>query len=117
VSNFTLSSKAGHDVAVMTPSGYINDMGAASLERTSEQFLDRGMKKLVENFSEVQFINTIGISIFTGIVHKALECNSQLCFTNMKKVHRDVFEMMGFMKHIKVFKSEEDALSFLSGRD
>lgn len=117
MNNFFLSSKAGNDVAVMSPKGYINDMGASSLERTSEEFLDRGMKKLVVNFAEVQFINTIGISIFTGIVHRALECNSQLCFTNMKKVHRDVFEMMGFMKHVKVFKDEEDAISFLSGGD
>jgi anti-anti-sigma factor len=101
----------------MKPKGYINDMGAECLEQASEQFLDKGMKKLVVNFTDVQFINTIGMSIFTGIVHKALESNGQLCFTNMKKVHRDVFEMMGFMKHVRVFKNEEDALSFLKGRD
>lgn len=116
MNNFTLSSKSGPDVAVITPKGYINDLGAECLEQASEQFLDKGMKKIVVNFSEVLFINTIGISIFTGIVHKALESDGLLCFTNMKKIHREVFEMMGFMKHIKVFKSEEDAISFLNGR-
>ncbi len=116
MSNFTISSKSGPDVAVIMPKGYINDLGAECLEQASEQFLDKGMKKLVVNFSEVLFINTIGISIFTGIVHKALEYDGLLCFTNMKKVHREVFEMMGFMKHVKVFKSEEDAISFLSGK-
>jgi anti-anti-sigma factor len=116
VSNFSLSSKSGLDVAVMLPKGYINDMGAECLEETSEQFLDKGLKKLVVNFSDVQFINTIGISIFTGMVQKALESDGLLCFTNMKKVHRDVFEMVGLMKHVKVFKDESDAITFLKGK-
>jgi hypothetical protein len=32
----------------------------------------------------------------------------------MKKIHHDVFEMLGITKHVKVFKEERDALSFLS---
>ncbi len=100
----------------MMPKGYINDIGAERLEQTSEQFLGNGLKKLVVNFSEVQYINTIGISIFTGIIQKTLEYKSLLCFTNMKKVHRDIFEMVGLIKHVRVFKDEKDALTFLNGR-
>ncbi len=101
----------------MTPKGYIDDLGAVSLENISEQYLGKGTKKLVVNFSNVQFINTIGVSIFTGIVQKTLEHNSQLCFTNMKKIHRDIFELVGLIKHVKVFKDEEEALSFLRGNE
>lgn len=100
----------------MTPRGYINDVGAERLEQESEQFLDNGMRKLIVNFSEVQYINTIGISIFTGIVQKTMEHNSLLCFTNMKKVHRDIFEMVGLIKHVRVFRDEKDAVIFLNGR-
>ncbi len=100
----------------MTPKGYINDLGAECLEQTSEQFLGGGTKKLIVNFSDVQYINTIGISIFTGIVQKTLDHDGQLCFTNMKKVHRDVFEMVGLIRHVKVFKDEEAALIYLAGR-
>jgi anti-anti-sigma factor len=114
VNNFSLALKSEHDVAVMMPKGYINDLGAERLEQTSEQFLGKGLKKLVVNFSDVQYINTIGVSIFTGIVQKTLDYNGLLCFTNMKKVHREVFEMVGLIKHVRVFKNEEDALSFLN---
>ena len=96
----------------MTPKGYINDIGAVSLEQTSEQYLGNGVRKLIVNFANVQFINTIGISIFTSIIQKTLENNSVLCFTNMKKVHRDIFEMVGLIKHVKVFKEENEAVSF-----
>lgn len=114
--NFSLTMKSAHDVAVMMPKGYINDLGAERLEQTSERFLGEGLKKLVVNFSDVQFINTIGVSIFTGIVQKTIEYHGLLCFTNMKKIHRDVFEMVGLIQHVKVFKDEEDALNYLNER-
>jgi anti-sigma B factor antagonist len=117
VNNFSLTTKAADDnIAVMMPKGYINDLGAERLEQTSEQILGKGLKKLVVNFSDVQFINTIGVSIFTGIIHKTQEYKGMLCFTNMKKVHRDVFEMVGLIQHVKVFKDEEEALEFLNER-
>lgn len=116
MNNFSLTSKSAQDVVVMAPKGYINDMGAERLEQTSDQFLGKGVRKLVVNFGDVQYINTIGISIFTSIIQKTLEYDSLLCFTNLKKVHHDVLEMMGLIKYVKVFKDEEDALSFLNGK-
>jgi stage II sporulation protein AA (anti-sigma F factor antagonist) len=115
--NFSLSSRSAQDVVVLMPKGYINDMGAVSLERTSEQMLGKGMNSLIVNFSNVQYINTIGISIFTGMVQKTLEHHSVLCFTNMKKAHRDVFEMMGLIKHVMVFADEEDAITYLKRKE
>jgi len=100
----------------MLPKGYINDIGAECIEHTSEELLGNGRKKIIVNFSDVQYINTIGISIFTGMVQKTLEHQSMLCFTNMKKVHRDMFELVGLIKHVRVFKDEKDALRFLNGR-
>jgi len=113
MSNFSLSSRSAQNVAVILPKGYINDMGAVSLERTSEQLLGSGMDTLIVNFADVQYINSFGVSIITGMVQKTLEHNSVLCFTNLKKAHSDVLEMMGLIKHVKVFADEEDALKFL----
>ena len=100
----------------MMPKGYINSIGAKHLESASEELLDNGSKKLIVNFADVQFINTIGLSIFLSIVQIALECDSLLCFTNMKKDHREMFEMAGLIKHVKVFKDEKDAFNYLRGR-
>ncbi len=86
------------------------------LESTSEEFIGHGSKKLVVNFSDVKFINTIGLSIFLSMVQNMLESNSLLCFTNMKKDHREMFEMAGLIKHVRVFKDEKDAFNYLNGR-
>ena len=117
MSNFALSSKSAQDgIAVMMPRGYINDIAAARLEQLSEQFLNQGSKKLIVNFTEVQFINTIGLSVFLGIVQKTLEYKSSLCFTNMKKDHLEILEVAGLTKFVKIFKDEIDAFNYLTGR-
>jgi hypothetical protein len=41
------------------PKGNSNDVGVERLEQTIEQFLGKGLKKLVANFSDVQYINTV----------------------------------------------------------
>lgn len=113
--NFSVSvrSSGNADAVVIVPSGYVNDMGAISLENVCKEYLDKGCKKVVINFSEMQFINSIGASIFTGIVQDAIESNGMLCFTNMRKFHHDVFVMLGITRHVRVFKEEADALVFL----
>jgi len=116
VGNFSLSSRLEQDITVIMPKGYINNIGAERLESTSEECIDNGSKKLVVNFADVQFINTIGLSIFLSIVQNTLDSNSLLCFTNMKKDHREMFEMAGLIKHVKVFKDEKDAFNYLNGR-
>ncbi len=109
--------RAGQDVAVMVPKGYINGLGAERLEETSEQMLGKGKKNLVVNFSDVEFINTIGISIFTSIIHKTQQSRATLCFTNLKKIHRDIFEIMGLMQHVRVFKDVDEALEFIGEKE
>ncbi len=113
MNNFSISLKAAKDVVVIMPRGYVNDLGAERLEHTCEQYFDKGLKKIVINFSDMQHINSIGASVLTDIVQKTAEHRGYLCFTNMKKVHLDVFEMLGITKHVRVFKEEKDALSFL----
>lgn len=114
---FSILSKTINGIVIFLPKGYVNDLGAEGLERTCEEFLSKGMRKVIINFSEIQYINSIGASIFTGIVQKIAEHNGMLCFTNMKKVHNDVFAMLGITRHAKVFKEEKDAVNFLKESD
>ncbi|HUI46074.1 MAG TPA: STAS domain-containing protein [Nitrospirota bacterium] len=110
---FSLSSKSELDVAVIMPRGYLTDTGVHQIEKASEQFLDRGFKKLIINFSNVELINTHGISIFKSILQKTYESDCRVCFTNINKLHCEIFEITGLMKRVDVFQDEDEALVFL----
>jgi anti-anti-sigma regulatory factor len=113
VIEFSLSSKSELDVAVMMPKGYLTDIGAHQIEKASEQFLDRGFKKLIVNFSYIELINTHGVLILKSILQKTSESGCCVCFTNINKLHREIFELTGLMKHVDVFQDEDDAMIYL----
>ena len=110
---FTLSSKSEMDVAVMMPRGYLTDVGAHQIEKAGEQFLDRGFKKLIINFSNVELINTHGVSVFKRILRKASERGCRVCFTNINRLHREIFELADLMNRVDVFQGEDDAMMYL----
>lgn len=115
MNNFSVVVKKLKNAVIILPKGYVNDLGAERLEDTCDEYLKKGINKIIINFSEMQFINSIGASIFTGIIKKTLENNIKICFTNMKKIHNDVFHMLGITKHVRVFKDEQEAINFLNG--
>jgi anti-sigma B factor antagonist len=116
VSNFSLSLITADDIVVLRPSGYVDSLGAEQLETASSEALGKGHKKLVVNFSETQFINSVGVSILITVIHRARESSGQLCFTNVKKIHREVFDLLGLTRFVKVFGEEGEAIRYLNGR-
>lgn len=112
VIGFSLSSKTEVDVAVMLPRGYLTDIGAHQIEKACEQFLEKGFKKLIVNFTNIELINTHGISVLKSIIRKTSESGCLVCFTNINKLHREIFELTGLVKHVDVFEDEDDAMIF-----
>jgi anti-anti-sigma factor len=117
VINFSLSSKSELDVVVMMPRGYLTDIGAHLIEKASKQFLDSGFKKLIINFSNVELINTRGISIFESILQKTSKSGCRVCFTNINKFHREIFGLTGLMNRVNVFQDEDDAIIYFKQND
>ena len=80
MNNFSLSLTTADDIIVLRPSGYVDSLGAEQLEVASSEALGKGLRKLVVNFSETQFINSVSTnftSFFRELNHfKALECTS-----------------------------------------
>jgi anti-anti-sigma factor len=100
----------------MMPRGYLTDTGAHQIKKTSEEFLDRGFKKFIINFSNVELINTQGVSVIQSILQKASESGCRVCFTNINKLHQEIFELTGLMRRVAVFEDEDDAMIYLKKR-
>ncbi|GAB4389426.1 MAG: hypothetical protein Kow0025_14670 [Thermodesulfovibrionales bacterium] len=108
--DFMVHSKAVADVAVIYPQGYLNNIVGEKLEKECGGYMQKGINKIVLNFSGTEFINSIGISILLGIIERLKKSEGTLCFTGMKAPHREVFDMLGLTKYAMVFTTEDDAL-------
>ena len=108
--NFSVDSRTLDDVAVIYPKGYLNNIVGERLEKEFTDYLGRGIKKIVLDFAETEFINSIGISILLSILEKLIENEGTLCFTSMSTLHGEIFDTLGLSKYILVFGSEDEAL-------
>ncbi|MDA8099910.1 MAG: STAS domain-containing protein [Nitrospiraceae bacterium] len=113
MNDFSLSLQVAGDVVIMRPKGYVDNLGAEQLEVASSEALGKGMRKLVVNFSETRFINSVGVSILISVIQRSRESAGKLCFTNVKKVHEEVFDLLGLTEHVKVFSEEGEAIHYL----
>ncbi len=115
VTNFKVVSRTVGDAAVIHPKGYLNNLAGEGLVDECNRFIEDGITRVVLNFSEIDFINSIGVSLLLGIIERLRECKGVLCFSNLSGAHRDTFEMLGITKYILVFEREEEALDHLKG--
>ncbi len=114
MNNFSLSLTTSDDIVIMRPRGYVDSLGAERLDEASCEVLGQGRKKLVVNFSETQFINSVGVSILISVIQRSRESSGVLCFTNVKQIHQEVFEMLGLTQHVKLFHEEGEAIRYLA---
>jgi anti-anti-sigma factor len=114
---FQVTSRLVKDVAVVYPRGYLNNLSGEGLVNECGRHARAGVKKVVVNFRETDLINSIGISFLLNVMEELRNAGGMLCFTEMKKVHLDTFEMLGLTKYFLFFPDEDAALKALTGRE
>lgn len=102
------------DVTVLHVSGYLNSLMGETLEDSINGKVDDGKMKLIVNFEKTKMINSVGISIVIGIVETIAEKGGILAFTNLSRVNRDLFDITGVSGLVKIFDTEEDALTAMT---
>lgn len=104
-------------MAVIYPRGYLNNLSGEGLVNECERHARSGVTKIIVNFRETDLINSIGISFLLCVMEDLQNAGGTLCFTEMKKVHLDTFEMLGLTKYFLFFPDEDAALQALSCRE
>ena len=104
------------DYAVITPVGYLNALTGERIDKVSEELLGRGLRYIIINFSRVELINTIGISILVGIIEKVLTRQGLVYFTELGGTNREIFEVLNLTSVATIFADDAAALEHM-GRD
>jgi anti-anti-sigma factor len=111
------TSRIVKGVAVVYPKGYLNNLSGEALVAECGKHARAGVKKIIVNFRDTDLINSIGISFLLTVMEELRDAGGTLCFTEMKKVHLDTFEMLGLTKYFLFFPDEDAALRALVDRE
>ncbi len=110
----TVRTRYAGEVFVVYINGYLNSLMGEEVERVVQEVLDGGGRKVLLNFEGTRLINSIGISIIIGVVEKIMERSGLLAFCCLSRINRELFQMTGVARHVRVFDPEEEALGHFS---
>ncbi len=108
-----VKAKVVDGAAIIYPGAYLNQLRGEVLEHQCEEFLGKGVRRLVINFEETELINSIGISILLGVIETVNQAKATLFLSNLSETNRELFEMLGLLSHVNIEETEQTALDRL----
>ncbi len=109
----SVTSKVLDNLVVIYTDEYINGLVGEKLEEQCCEVINKGLNRIIINFRHTELINSIAISIIIGVMEKIMESRGTLYFSNLTKTNKEIFEMLGLTRYVKIFDTEEEAISHL----
>jgi len=98
------------DVKIVRFSGMIDTVTAADAEAALMQLLSDGHNKLLLNFEQLSYINSIGLRVVLMVAKQLKHSDGDLRICSLNERVREVFDITGFSTILNVEDSEEQAL-------
>lgn len=101
----------GH--AVLSPRGYLNALTGDHIDKMCAALIEKGTRYFIVNFSHVEVINTIGISILVGIIEKVLKRQGLVYFTGLDSTNREIFDILNLGAVAMIFPDDASAIDHI----
>ncbi len=95
-------------VAIMVPR--FDASNANDIEMVLQGLIAKGVKKLVCDFSQTEYIASAGLRVLLSTAKSLQKSGGQIFIVSMKPFVHEVFEISGFSQIFKVYPSQKEAL-------
>lgn len=96
--------------------GSLDTATAPELERQLNAIMDERIKDLVFDLTELKFISSAGLRVFSTARKRIKEHGGQTSFVNMQPQIQEVFEIMKALPGVAVFKNMAEFDHYLAVR-
>jgi len=107
-------NKYNDDITILKVSGHLDSSSTGELESIMEDLYEEGIKNIIVDLTNVQYISSGGWGVFVSRVKNLREKEGDVVLMGMSAEVYDIFEMLGFMDILMQFRLKEEALEFLS---
>lgn len=98
------------DTTVAVITGRIDSTTSKELEAQFIPMIDSGTRKLLLDFTGVDFISSAGLRVMLVGVKRQKQANGVFALCCLKSSVREIFDISGFGKIIPIFPTREEAL-------
>ncbi len=105
-----IQTRKEKNTVVMGVKGRIDATTAPEFEKSLSDFIAKGEKIFLLNFSELEYISSAGLRSILSTAKKLKEQKGKIVLAGLKGPVEEVFKISGFHSIFKTFESEEAAL-------
>ena len=106
------SEKIG-DILIVSPTGQVNSSNAAGIEADLLAHLEKGERRIVVDFSRLEYISSAGLRVLLVLAKKLKQEAGVLVLCGLRPHVEEVFEISGFLAILSSVKTREEALAQL----
>lgn len=105
-----LQQETRDDVLILRPMGRLDSSSSPELERTLSEHLDAGVKRLVFDLGDLDYISSAGLRVVLLAGKKLRASQGKLVLVGMRATVKEVFEMSGFLTLFAVAASVDEGV-------
>lgn len=98
-------------MTVLAPSGRIDTTTSGAVEEAVRRTVDAGARRLVVDFSGVEYISSAGLRVFLVLAKRMRDLHGRLILCGMPEPVAQVFRLAGFMALFEVEASRQAAVA------
>ncbi len=102
------------DICELRPKGRIDSASGPAFEKDLLQQIDDGQRRLLLDFTELQYISSAGLRIVLLAAKRMKTAGGKLALCSLNPQISEVFEISGFSRILDIHSSRDAALSTLS---
>lgn len=101
------------DIALLNLIGRLDANTSGELESVLIPMIDEGEKKIILDFSALDYISSAGLRLLLLAAKKLRNNKGEIILCSMKDFIKEIFEISGFTPIFTIVDSKEDALKIL----
>jgi stage II sporulation protein AA (anti-sigma F factor antagonist) len=105
-----ISTRTSNDTHIVAIAGSLDSTTAPEAQKSLDAVL-AGAKKVVLDFSALDYISSAGLRVLLGVAKKLRATGGTLRMFGLNQSVREVFEISGFSAILSVYPSEAEALA------
>ncbi len=109
--DLTTTEEQNNDVPVQVVNvkGYLDSSTFQELQDHLHTLIDDGHNRVIVEFGELNYISSAGLGVLMGMLQEARENDGDLKLANMSTKVRNLFDMLGFSRLIRIYEDVESA--------
>ena len=105
-----ISEEKLNDILICKTEGEININTSPELRKAFDEYIRKGMKKVLIDFSSVTYIDSSGLATLIELLQRLNKIGGKLNIFNVSEKIKNIFEVTKLHKLFKIYENRDEAL-------